>query len=80
MPMSVELTDSFLGYTCVYWYYLQNFEDATRVPFMLRVPGITDGGMRTDALVELIDIYPSLIELAGLPSQDLCPEDSHVSN
>ena len=28
--------------------------DATCVPFMLRVPGITDGGKCTKALVELL--------------------------
>jgi arylsulfatase A-like enzyme len=35
-------------------------------PLMLRVPDI-DGGKRTKGLVEFIDIYPSLSELAGLP-------------
>ena len=57
----------------------QNFEDATRVPFILHVPGVTDEGMRTDALVELIDIYPSLVDLTELPPLDLCPLESHVS-
>ena len=36
------------------------------VPFMIRFPGVTDHGMHTKALVELIDIFPSLVELAGL--------------
>ena len=52
---------------------LQNFEDATRVPFLLHVPGVTDMGMRSDALVELIDVFPTLVDITGLPKVDLCP-------
>ena len=59
---------------------VQNFEDATRVPFLVHVPGVTDGGMRSSALVELIDIYPTLAELADLPQPQLCPKHSHVSS
>ena len=59
-----------------HWTKMTNFEDGTRVPFILRVPGITDGGMRTKALVELIDIFPTLTELAGLPVPPLCPADT----
>ena len=43
---------------------------------MIRVPGVTDSGMRTDALVELIDIFPSVTELAGLTVPPLCPKDN----
>ena len=56
------------------WGKFTNLEDDTHVPFMIRVPGTTDSGMRTDALVELIDIFPSLTELAGLPVPPLCSE------
>lgn len=58
-----------------HWCKFTNFEDATHVPFMIRVPGVTDEGMRTQALVELIDIFPSVTELAGLDVPPLCPED-----
>ena len=58
------------------WAKHTNFEDDTHVPFLLKVPGVTDSGMRTDALVELIDIFPSLTELAGLPVPPVCPEDN----
>ena len=34
------------------WGKLTNFEISTRVPFMIRVPGVTDGGMRTSAKVK----------------------------
>ena len=58
------------------WTKHTNFEDDTHVPFILSVPGVTDSGMRTDALIELIDIFPTLTELTGLDSPPLCPEDN----
>ena len=56
------------------WCKFTNFEDATHSPFMLRVPGVTDQGSRTKALVELIDIFPTLTELAGVETPPLCPK------
>ena len=50
------------------WCKMTNFELATRVPLMFRVPWKKASmGKRTIALVELIDLYPTLVELAGLP-------------
>ena len=36
------------------------------IPLMIRVPKIKVPGARTSALVESVDIYPTLIELAGI--------------
>ena len=47
------------------WGKFTNLEDGTHVPFLLRVPGVTDAGMRSKALVELIDIFPTLAELTS---------------
>ena len=60
-----------------HWTKHTNFEDATHVPFMIHVPGVTDKGIRTKALVELIDIFPSITELAGLDVPPMCPEDNN---
>lgn len=49
------------------WGKLTNFEDATRSPLILSAPGRVAGGTQTPALVELVDIYPTLCDLAGLP-------------
>lgn len=51
-----------------YWGKATNYEIATRVPFIISAPGVTDKtkGQKADALVELIDIYPTLCDLAGL--------------
>ena len=48
------------------WCKHTNFENATRAALMISVPGQEKRGTKTDALVEFVDIYPSLCELAGL--------------
>jgi len=45
------------------------FETSMRVPLILRSPGVS-GGTKLSALVEFIDIYPTLCELARLPLPD----------
>jgi len=47
------------------WCKHSNYEYDTRIPLMLKVPGKTSGE-RTDALVESLDIYPTLCDLTGL--------------
>lgn len=44
-----------------------NYEGATRVPLIVSAPHMQSAGQQTRALVELVDIYPSLVELCGLP-------------
>lgn len=61
-----------------HWEKQANFETATHVPFMIKVPGVTDSGMRTKAIVELIDIFPSITELAGLDVPPMCPEQGSM--
>jgi arylsulfatase A-like enzyme len=41
------------------------WERSTHVPFMIRVPGVTRPGTRIDQPVSLMDMYPTLAELAG---------------
>merc|ERR1711936_1274130 len=45
-------------------------------PVMLHVPGLIDQSVFSSDLVEFVDIFPSLLEAAGLPRLDKCPEDS----
>lgn len=49
------------------WGKATNYEIATRVPLMIWTPDMRERGAKTDALVELVDMYPTLCELAGLP-------------
>ncbi|HEU5161570.1 MAG TPA: sulfatase, partial [Thermoanaerobaculia bacterium] len=48
------------------WNKHSNFEIATRSPLVLSAPA-RKAGMRSASLVELVDVYPTLCELAGLP-------------
>merc|ERR1719209_366450 len=56
------------------WMKTTNFEIANWVPLMLRVPGSTEEGSSTDELVELVDLFPTLVDAAGLPAIELCSE------
>ncbi len=47
------------------WVKHCNFNKVLRTPLLLRVPG-KQGNIKTDALVEYVDIYPTLCELTGL--------------
>ena len=54
------------------WCKHTNFELDTRVPLIVSAPGLARGG-RSQALVELVDLHPTVSELAGwpvLPSAD----------
>lgn len=46
---------------------MTNFELGTRVPLILSIPRGRAAGRSTAALVEFVDIYPTLAELCGLP-------------
>ena len=59
------------------WAKYSNFRVATNVPLMIHVPGLTDNmdehnfqttqnGLVSDALVELVDLFPTLAELTGI--------------
>ncbi len=49
------------------WGKLTDFELAARVPLIISAPGRKALGAKSGALVEFVDVYPSLCELAGLP-------------
>jgi len=49
------------------WTKMTNFEQGARVPLIVSLPKQATAGGRTRALVELVDLYPTLVELCGLP-------------
>jgi arylsulfatase A-like enzyme len=54
------------------WCKHTNFENATHAPLIISLPGQKTAGRKTDALVEFVDVYPTLVELAGLkPAEGL---------
>lgn len=50
------------------WTKHTNYEQATRIPILVCAPGITTPGSASDQPIETVDIYPTLADLAGLPS------------
>ncbi len=49
------------------WCKQTNYEIDTRAPLMIRAPGAKANGKPSNALVEFVDVYPTLCELASLP-------------
>lgn len=49
------------------WCKHSNAENDVNAPLLVAAPGMPHAGKRTDALVEFVDIYPTLCEMAGLP-------------
>lgn len=49
------------------WCKQTNYEIDTRAPLMIRAPNAKANGQKCDSLVEFVDIYPTLCDLAGLP-------------
>ena len=48
------------------WGKATNYEIATRVPLVFWTPEMKDRGKPANGLVELVDLYPTLCDLAGL--------------
>ncbi len=49
------------------WGKYTNYDVALRSPLMIHVPDAQDPGVKTTALAETVDIFPTLADLCGLP-------------
>jgi arylsulfatase A-like enzyme len=49
------------------WCKHTNCENDTNTALLLSVPGMKQAGAKTNGIVEFVDIYPTLADLAGLP-------------
>ncbi len=57
-----------------WWSKHDDYEQAARLPLIIAAPGVTPPGRHaTKAMIETIDLYPTLAELAGLPAPDGSP-------
>ena len=52
------------------WGKATNYEIAARVPLMIWTPDMKARGKKTQALVELVDIFPTLCELTGVSTPE----------
>jgi arylsulfatase B len=43
------------------------YEGGTRVPFIIKGPGVTSGGRTNSSLVHVVDLFRTMLELAGVP-------------
>ena len=50
------------------WGKATNYEVGTRIPLIIRAPGMAGNGHAAPAVVESIDLYPTLAALAALPA------------
>lgn len=48
------------------WNKMTNFEQATRVPLIISAPGMKKG-VKSESIVEFLDIFPTVAELTGTP-------------
>jgi iduronate 2-sulfatase len=49
------------------WQKLSLFEESARVPIVVYAPGAKGNGKASGRTVELVDLYPTLVDLAGFP-------------
>ena len=50
------------------WTKHTNFEQANRIPIVISAPGVARAGTASRQLAETVDIFPTVVELAGLPA------------
>src|SRR5690606_23220369 len=46
------------------------WRESTQVPLMISAPGLGQPGARCNDSVSLLDLYPTLIELCGVPARE----------
>jgi len=54
-----------------HWHKRTLWEECTRIPFIMKVPGMTQPNSVCDRPVDMINVFPTLISLCGLPAYEL---------
>ncbi|MBE0668158.1 MAG: sulfatase-like hydrolase/transferase, partial [Bacteroidales bacterium] len=53
-----------------HWHKQTLWEECTRIPFIMKVPGMTTAGTTCDRPVDMMNVFPTLISLCGLPVKE----------
>jgi len=61
------------------WGKTSNFELDARTPMMIVAPKVSAAGRKTSSPIELLDMFPTLVELCGLPAPQGLEGMSHVA-
>ena len=61
------------------WTKHTNYEQANRIPILIRAPGVTKTGSSTKQLAESVDIFPTIAELAGFGKPEVTQRLDGVS-
>jgi choline-sulfatase len=48
------------------WTKMVFFDSSVRIPLIMHLPGVIEGGKQTSALVEHIDLFPTMMDVLGL--------------
>lgn len=61
-----------------YLYKNSLWEESTRVPLIMRVPGVSIPDSKVKKVVSLIDVYPTLMDFCGLSDDTIKNEKGHA--
>jgi iduronate 2-sulfatase len=61
-----------------HWRKQALWEESTKVPLYFKIPGNESNGSKSSQAVSLLDIYPTLVELCGLPEAEKLEGESIV--
>jgi arylsulfatase A-like enzyme len=53
-----------------HWRKFALWEEATRTPVIIAAPGVTTANTRCDQPISLLDLFPTIVDLAGLPEKE----------
>lgn len=53
-----------------HWHKQTLWEECTRIPFIMKVPGMTTAGTICDRPVDMTNVYPTLVSVCSLPEKE----------
>jgi arylsulfatase A-like enzyme len=57
---------------------LRVYEDGIRIPLLIAGAGVTEPGRMVDGLAQTVDLYPTILELAGADPRSVAPPQTRI--